>query len=88
MVPVCRDKEYLDLLRCDILKIVLYRDKNRLHVDKTDRTAEFHTSILDTIEILKPTRWYYELTNKDLNPGFRSISSPEFPNNHIRTIQQ
>ena len=29
MVPVCKGKEYLDLIECHIIKDILYRDKNK-----------------------------------------------------------
>ena len=79
MVPVCKGKEYLDLMECHIIKDILYRDKNKRQPSKADRTAEFHTTILDTIEVLKPTLWYYERHIEWNPPGTYIPSIRKFP---------
>lgn len=85
MVPVCKDKEYLDLMKCVMIRHILYNEKIKFRVAKIDRAAEFHMTILDTIEVLKPSRWYYDLNSEKHPSRVRATPTP-YVTDDIRNI--
>jgi hypothetical protein len=67
LVPICRYKDYRELVRnCLLIFDLLYFDRL---LDSTCRTSDFRNKVLGIEQTVKPTRWFIKRNGTGTDDG-------------------